>query len=695
MKTSCTLAALSSAFLIAAALPRASARAASSPVGLPVQLAPVVVTGDLWATDLARTSASVTVFDATRLADSGVQSFGDLVAATANVTWTGGTSRARFFQVRGIGENSQFEGETPDAAVRFVIDDLDFTGLGGAATLFDVQQVEVLRGPQAGAFGANAAGGLIKVVTAEPTAVREGYVMATVGDDALRRGGFAVSGPLLADIPERLTFRLAAERTVADGFRDNAFLGRSKTNAIDELSVRLKLRLRTSNAWQWDATVFYADQDNGYDEFSLNNTGFTTFSDEPGRDTQESVAGSVRGVYTGEALVLTTRTSFTGTESEYSFDSDWTFAADPRGYDSFLATERSRDVFNQELRFDSAPGAAQRWTIGAYYETTVEDTFLTEDFGGATTRFDATTLALFGQVGFRLAPATRLIVGTRVENYDLATRIEFRDDVDFADTLLGGKVTLEHDLSERALVFATVTRGYKAGGANIYNFLVVPDEGPADYVTETLWNYELGWRGRNANGRVSGELTAFYLDRRDPQVRDSAGFGDAFTYFVDNGRRASIYGLEASGRIELTATFSAYANLGLMESDLESFAIDNTAATPAGGRELANVPAYTYTVGGRFGRVDGFFATTELSGRAAYFESNTHAEKRSTFTVANASVGYRREAWSVTVWARNVFDERYEKRIFYFGNAGPDFETRRYESPADPRQVGVSARWEF
>jgi outer membrane receptor protein involved in Fe transport len=695
MKTIRTLATLGSVLLIAAAPTRALAQAASSPGGAPVQLAPVVVTGDLWATDLARTSASVTVFDATRLADSGVQSFGDLIAATANVTWTGGTSRARFFQVRGIGENSQFEGETPDASVRFVIDDLDFTGLGGAATLFDVQQVEVLRGPQAGAFGANAAGGLIKVVTAEPTAVREGYVTATVGDDALRRGGFAVGGPLLADAPKRLTFRLAAERTVADGFRDNAFLGRSDTNAIDELSVRLKVRLRASDAWQWDATVFYADQDNGYDEFSLDNTGFTTFSDEPGRDTQESVAGSLRGVYTGDALVFTTRTSFTGTESDYSFDSDWTFAADPRGYDSFLATERSRDVFNQELRLDSAPGAERRWTVGAYYETTVEDTFLTEDFGGATTRFDATTLALFGQVGFTLAPAKRLIVGARVENYDLATRIEFRDEVDFDDTLLGGKVTLEHDLSERALVFATVTRGYKAGGANIYNFLVVPDEGPADYTTETLWNYELGWRGRSDDGRVSGEVTAFYLDRRDPQVRDSAGFGDSFTYFVDNGLRASIYGLDASGRIGLTDTLSAYASLGLMESDLGAFTIDNTAATPAGGRELANVPTYTYTVGGRFGRADGLFATTELSGRAAYFESNTHAEKRSAFTVVNVSLGYRREAWSVTVWARNVFDEQYEKRIFYFGNAGPNFETTRYESPADPRQVGVSARWEF
>ena len=82
-----------------------------------------------------------------------------MINAIPNLTWTGGTSRPRYIQIRGIGENSQFEGETPDSTVRFLVDDLDFTGVGTIGNLFDVQQVEVLRGPQAGAFGANAAGG--------------------------------------------------------------------------------------------------------------------------------------------------------------------------------------------------------------------------------------------------------------------------------------------------------------------------------------------------------------------------------------------------------------------------------------------------------------------------------------------------------------------------------------------------------
>lgn len=683
--------ALHGGFLLSIASLAAAQTTPSEPV---TELDALVVTADLWSTELADVSASATVFSAEQLEANGNQHFGDLVASVPNLTWTGGTSRARFFQIRGIGENSQFEGESPDSSVRFLIDDLDFTGLGGAASLFDTQQVEVLRGPQAGAFGANAAGGVIKVVSVEPSATPMGYAQATIGEDNLIAGEIAHGGPM----SDNLQYRFAAQYATADGWRNNEFLNRSDTNEIDELNLRFKLRWFATADWQWDATVFYADQNNGYDEFSLDNTGFTTISDEPGRDSQGALAGSLRGTWNHDEFVFITKTSGTDSDSVYSFDSDWTNLTDPRGYDLFLETQRDRTVFNQEFRFDSPMDAAAdqpRWTVGAYYDSLVEDTFLTEGFGGASTEFDASTLAVFGQYGVALSDSTRLIAGLRAEEYDLETEIEFRGDFDFSDTLFGGKLTLEQDLAENHLLFATVTRGYKAGGVNIYNFLAVPDEGPNTYETEIMWNYELGWRGRTADGKLSAEVVAFYIDRQDPQVRDSAGFGASFTYFVDNGESAYITGAEASFRAQLSDQWSTYGSVGLMDSHLDPFTLNNTTMDPAGGRELANVPAYTYSLGARYDADNGFWATAELNGRDAYFESNTHAEKRSAYAVVNASIGYRWGDWDFTLWARNLFDEYYEKRVFYFGNAGPNFETLRYESPADPRQIGVSARFSF
>jgi outer membrane receptor protein involved in Fe transport len=127
----------------------------------------VVVTATLRATPALEVPASVTVLDTATLQDAGQQHFEDVLALVPNMNWAGDTSRPRYFQLRGIGELEQYQG-APNPSVGFLIDDIDFSGLGSAATLFDVDQVEVLRGPQATRYGANALAGLIYVTSAQP-----------------------------------------------------------------------------------------------------------------------------------------------------------------------------------------------------------------------------------------------------------------------------------------------------------------------------------------------------------------------------------------------------------------------------------------------------------------------------------------------------------------------------------------------
>jgi hypothetical protein len=85
-----------------------------------------------------------------------------------------------------------------------------------------------------------------------------------------------------------------------------------------------------------------------------------------------------------------------------------------------------------------------------------------------------------------------------------------------------------------------------------------------------------------------------------------------------------------------------------------------------------------------------------LVARDHYYESNTHAEQRRAYEVVNASLGYAWSDWSLTLWGRNLFDEEYDKRVFYFGNdATTGYAPTRYVSRADPRQFGVSAAYRF
>src|SRR5579862_310941 len=145
----------------------AVAAAASADDAADQSLEEVIVSASLRQQPLQDVPASVTVLDAATLQAAGQQHFEDVIGLVPNLNWAGDTARPRYFQIRGIGELDQYQG-APNPSVGFLIDDIDFSGLGTAATLFDIDQVEVLRGPQPTRYGANALAGLIYLRSAEP-----------------------------------------------------------------------------------------------------------------------------------------------------------------------------------------------------------------------------------------------------------------------------------------------------------------------------------------------------------------------------------------------------------------------------------------------------------------------------------------------------------------------------------------------
>ncbi len=672
-----------------------------------IDLPLTVVTGDLWDSQLQETTASVTVLNEESLAASELQSFGDIVTFLPNLTTTGGTSRARYIQIRGIGENSQFEGETPDAAVAFFIDDLDFTGLGSVGSLFDVKQVEVLRGPQAGAFGANAAGGMIRIVSKDPTSYWTGYAETSVGTDALVSGEFGVGGPLVAGDSEKFTFRFAMQSHQSDGFYTNKFLNKDDINERSELAARLKLRLKLGENWQWDSTLFYADVDNGYDAFSMANEAYTTYSNEPGRDEQESLGFSLKGtVQSQEGFRFTTKTALMQSDSLYSYDADWTDAS----YAGYLATWRDREVFTQELRLDAEPDSGDRWTVGLYFQSLSEDTDVLyrdgDPSGGewyygqvnANSAYDTETLAAFGQWEHEFSDRTRIVLGLRYELHEVAFDSQSEEQGYYQgylydgaseqdDAVFGGKLTLEHDLTEDLMAFTSFARGYKAGGANSGTF-TSPDY-PLTYEQELLWNSEVGLRGWWFDNKLSAQMTAFYLYREDAQLRDSVGAGGFFRYLTVNGDSAAHMGVETEFQWVLSPEWKFAAGIGFLDAQRDDYS-DPGGIVPE--RKLANAPSYNYNIRLDYRGESGLFSSLAIAGRDSYFESNSHTQKRDAMTVVNASIGYQVGDWKLSLWAKNLLDKEYASRVFFFDNGEGD---KRYEALADPRQVGVTVAYRF
>ena len=155
----------------------------------------MVVTADFRSSSLEKMPSSITVIDSQKIQDESAQHFEDLLNSIANFNWSGGSSRPKYFQIRGVGEQEQYQG-APNSSVGYIIDDIDLSGIGMVSSMYDLQQVEVLRGPQGTRYGANALAGLIYLKSNDPTDMFEHGGEVSLGDDDLRTFSGFSSGPL-------------------------------------------------------------------------------------------------------------------------------------------------------------------------------------------------------------------------------------------------------------------------------------------------------------------------------------------------------------------------------------------------------------------------------------------------------------------------------------------------------------------
>ena len=660
----------------------------------------IIVTADFRERAITELPSSVSILDAAFIEATAVQHFEELVNVVPNLNWSGDGHRARYFQIRGVGELEQYQG-APNPSVGFIIDDIDFSGIGTVATLFDVGSVEVLRGSQGSRYGANALGGLIYMRSTQPSAERDGRLQATIGDDDTRTLGIAFGGSL--NDYDTLLFRISAQNHESNGFRDNAYLGREDTNGRDETGVRFGLTFDPTGSLDGKLSVIYGRIDNGYDAFAIDNC-YTMLSDKPGRDAQESIGASLRfglsDVGPGE---LTSITGFASSDIEFSFDADWgnddSWA--PVLYDYISLSDRQRDTLSQEFRYTT-----EQWLFGLY-ALRLEESLATLnqgeyfdpgfDFADSLdypfdSEYESTSVAAFTQFNTDLADATRLTAGLRVER----RTSDYSDTDGFAagptDTLWGGELSISHDVNADVTGFVALSRGFKAGG---FNLGIVPDEWRF-FGDESMWTIESGIKSTLRDGTLALNASLFHSWREDQQARasfqlvpnDPASFGFA-TINIDGGRT---WGAEADLDWQVTESVQLYASAGLLMGGFPN----NVEQLPfLGGRDQAHAPRYTLAAGVAWRGESGFFARLDATARDEFYFDVSHNEKSEAYALLNARVGYENDDWRVHVWGRNLADEYYAVRGFYFGNEPPDFPATLYTRAGDRRHVGLTIERRF
>jgi len=660
----------------------------------------IIVSADFRVRSTSKLPASITVLERETIEQAAVQHFEELVFVVPNFNWSGDGNRARYFQIRGVGELEQYEG-APNPSVGFLIDDIDFSGIGTIATLFDVQQVEILRGPQGTRYGASALGGLVYVQSTEPTSEWSGNARLGVADDDAFSGGFALGGPIGSS--GTTSFRVSAHHYQSNGFRENSFLGRDDTNGRRETAVRGKLLWEPDNAWTVRLTAMYSDIDDGYDAFAIDNS-LTVLSDRPGKDAQESVGASIKAVWNGsDKFSLTSITSFADSDIDFSFDGDWgnPEAWAPFTYDFISLNVRERSTLSQEFRLTST-----NWLVGVYviklnddlatldqgdyvdpifdFAFNLDDTFISS--------YEAVNAALFGQLDFDLGDSSRFSVGLRVEDRSTDYADSSGMTLGPGETMVGGDLTLSHGMTDTLTGFVSLSRGYKAGG---FNLGVVPDD-RREFKQETLWSLEAGIKSYWLDSTLALNGSVFYSERNDQQVRTSFQLDPndplSFVFFTDNAAKGRTVGFEADLSWQPNESWQLYANLGLLKAEFEDFM---TPQVDLGGRRQAHAPDYTIAIGGLYRHPRGYFARLDFTARDDFYFDVSHDQKSTATEIVNARVGYDADRWSAQLWVRNLLDERYPVRGFYFGNEPPNFPNELYLRYGDPRQVGVTFEMRF
>jgi len=683
----------------------------ASPESQPA-LEEVIVTGILRPAAEVDVPVSVTVLDRSTLEAAGQQHFEDVLGLVPNLNWAGDTSRPRYFQIRGIGELEQYQG-APNPSVGFVIDDIDFSGLGSAATLFDVDHIEVLRGPQGMRYGANALGGLIYAQSAEPANTVGGRVELGAGNYGERSYGAVLTGPAGADS----AFRVAAQHYSSDGYYRNVYLNRNDTDRRGELTLRGRWRYQPVEQLSIDLSVLHLQMDNGYDAFTLDNSRISQ-SDRPGVDEQHSSGASLRVTYSGVGpATLTVIGSYADTKVKYSFDGDWGNPVlwAPFSYDFNDVQNRSRSTQALEARLATSRGRGLDWLIGVYalqlHESLNEDSaglFFDPSQGGpvppisstlTASHFQSRTGAIFGELEGDLPGDWRWSVGLRGERWtarygDVVLNPDSTHDFHPANNLWGGSAALTRKLSQQASVYATVGRGYKAGGFNLGDHLL---PGQLQFNPESDLNLELGYKAELLDRTVRLNSDVFYIRRRSLQVKTSEQLDpndpNTFVMFTGNADSGFNYGLESELQWQMSATLTGGAALGLLQTRYHGF-VQNGVTLP--DRALAHAPHWQAAVNITYRDPRGPFARVDVTGMGSYyFDLPPNPTTSTPYGLVNGRLGWQSMHWSASLWGRNLLDKRYAVRGFYFADSPFDPTNHLYIQLGDPRAWGVDLQYSF
>jgi outer membrane receptor protein involved in Fe transport len=692
------------------------------------QLEEVVVTAQKRVERLIDTPQSVTALSADDLAKMGAVQFRDWANTVPGLNFT--TAGAGFTQISLRGVTT---GVDNNPTVGVYVDDVPYGSstsfaiagrLALDAGLFDIDRIEVLRGPQGTLYGSSAMGGIIKYVTKQPnTDSFSGEAQA--GISSTQDAGIGYNAAMAVNLPivtDKAAVRASAYYSHDGGYIDNLALDRKDVNRSGIYGGRVDLLLKPADALivRISGSLQNISRDgNSIADYTRGGVPVDGSLDqrrrlrEPFDQHFRLIDGTVS--YDFGPVALTSISSYQAVTSQATYDLSSIYVPSFSSYSAIgLPQEFTTDKFTQEVRLASVGANALEWLIGGFYtreNTGYSEYFTLRDLAGAAAANDLYTASYpshykeyagFGDVTYHLTRQFDVTAGIRYAHNDqdfsqigsglLGVSNPTRLSSEGVSTYLANA---RYRFSDRATAYVRYATGYRPGGPNFIG--KDPATGTAvnvpSFESDRLRSYEIGFKAETADRRFGIDASSYLINWTNIQVRT---FRDGISLIENASGGAKIQGAELALTARPIRNFTASGAFAYQHGYLNDAQPDLRASK---GERLPNVPRFTAAVNADYQWANGELAPTVgatvkyVSNRTASFDGNLGLPQYAlpAYTTVDLRTGVAIRSIDVQLYLHNLFDKR--GQLSAIGAYSLPGETQ--VTIMQPRTIGLTATTRF
>ncbi len=707
--------------------------AVAMPIWAQAQEAEVVVTANKVAQSALKVGASLSAVGADDIREKGVTDAKALTDLMPNTQISQAGNSSVVVNIRGIENTNTTSLGEPAAA--FHIDGIYLGRMSGAGSAFyDVERVEVLRGPQGTLYGRNANAGVVNVITKQPGDKREGFVTTEIGNLGQKR----LDGAFNLPVNENLAVRAAFSSNRRDGYSEtktttNGFTENQDSIHTDSMRLQARIKFNADNS----LNLSYDESTNkttGPNYYNLTTSGIPTKLVDPG----VLIQGQFNNKLSGYRAELKSDVGFANLNYLYgqrTTKNREDYATGPL----LLLTKFKFEQDSHEIRLSSKDAAAPLQWVGGYYQykETGTDGRLDGNFpffffgtnpgpfgpsqcGGYSSCYPGLqyldngvfneSKALFGQSTYSVTKNDRVIAGARlthdkkgrngVQTFSGGADYDPNNSANAVTPLFGAaswksstfKLGYEKDLSPSHMAYGSVSTGFKAGGFNDGNTKTNPE---LIYNPEKITALEAGLNGKFFDNALQLTSSIFHYNYNDMQ---KTGIVNSSALTTNTGK-ATVDGIELSARYRLTKASKVDVSVGLLNAEYADYTTPN--GNNYAGKKLDKTPGLTLNVGYSHnwnlesgGRLTGYLGTKYSSSYVLTDTGTITAApiqfEQKAFTKSNVSLTYANPSEDVELqfYVKNIENKsQLMGSVAFFGS--------NFGYMSEPRTYGVRATYRF